>query len=180
MIANKKRVLEELSLQLKPVKRSYHDLVNELGHKKPIYDTTAAQLESELVILEADVIKSRKVLMTLEKSVFGDNCELEVFEAILELMAEEGKFTDDEDAPIKSQSMTARFKKELFEQQLANEELKGKVKQLKDNEENAKRQIKLWTDLKLLMDAKQRCHERQVAAKTERKKSMANQDRLVL
>lgn len=72
------------------------------------------------------------------------------------------------------------MQKEFIEQQSLNDDLKAQLKHLKDNEAAARRQVKLWSDLKVLMDAKKRCLEKQLVARAEQKDAINKQDHLVL
>lgn len=51
---------------------------------------------------------------------------------------------------------------ELNSQQLEKERLKQQQKDFKNNEEKNMRQLKMWRDLKALLDVKQKCLKQQM------------------
>ncbi|XP_063245204.1 intraflagellar transport protein 81 homolog isoform X4 [Bacillus rossius redtenbacheri] len=158
-IASKKAELAPLIKELRALREKHQELNEEYQQKKHAYDTTAAGLESTTSKLEQEVKALRGELMRNESQSHLLEAQCLVQQAKLDDLAAELRYYVSSSPADKSRSMRERLGQAISEQERLSRQLKEDQQQVKEGQHNRAHQVKLWTDLSMLLDCKKKCME---------------------
>lgn len=159
-IATKKAQLAPIIKELRPLREKCQELTAEYEQKKRVYDTTAAGLESTTAKLEQEVQNVKEEIQTSESKYHLLQAESVISQVKLDQLAEEMRFYVGSTAGSeKTKSLRDQLTKKINEQEKLSRQLKEDQRIVKDNQANRSQQMKLWTDLKKLLECKKHCLE---------------------
>uniref|UniRef100_T1L1F1 IFT81 calponin homology domain-containing protein n=1 Tax=Tetranychus urticae TaxID=32264 RepID=T1L1F1_TETUR len=156
----KKSELAPLVKDLRPLRQQCQDLQMDCDRKKSKYDSLAANLESNIVKIESIVKKMRHESNSLLSTKFILEMELEALNAIQSLVDLELRYYVANAVDDREKSWLVKIEKDIANEEEVRNDLRIRMKELQDNENNAKKQSKMWQDLKELMRVKNECFER--------------------
>lgn len=138
--------LQPLIKELKPLRSEYQNLQRTHEEAKSKYDQIATGLDSRFVNLKEEVKELEQRTNSLESSLFKLDCELELLAA--------RKAWVEENSGIDENRIVERLQAEISESTKNLEQLTEKHRQLKENDQMGKTQMKMWADLIKLMKLK--------------------------
>ncbi|CAH8589489.1 unnamed protein product [Dicrocoelium dendriticum] len=167
-INTKRNQLAPILHELRPLRQRIQEVSRMHGEKKAAYDALAAGQESQCVRLEQEFRASRETRKVEESRFFylhaatgiTQNQQRRLHEEIRGYLAG-GNLTGPVTAEASRSGATERaqtyreiYTRKINEQEATTKSLKEEQKQLLERETNGYRQVKLWNDLALLMEAK--------------------------
>jgi len=151
-ITDKKSSLAPIIKELRPLRQQCQELTVEYGEKKGIYDTTAAGLESNMSKLEQEVKVYREEVTHEESRYHYIKAMIEILEVQQERIESEMKQYISSDNNKKS--LRDQYSQKIHEQDNQGKQLREQQKYVKENHAPSMTQMKMWSDLSLLLKCK--------------------------
>lgn len=158
-ISSRKAQLAPIIKELRPLREQCQEITAEYEQKKQIYDSTAAGLESTTAKIEQEVQNLRDELNSGESARELIKAESAIANVKLECVEEEMRYYVSNSPADKNKSLREKLSHLITEQEKLSRQLKDDQRLVKENQANRERQMKLWADLKKLMECKKQCHE---------------------
>lgn len=162
-ISQIKNHLQPLIKELKPLRSEHQNLQSIYDEAKSKYDSIATSLDSKFVHLKEEVKELEQRANSLESALFKLNCELE-------LLAAKKSWVEENHRELGENQIIERLQVEISESTKALEQLTDKHRQLKENEQPGKTQMKMWADLIKLMKLKNEIYNYTADKQNESKK----------
>ena len=184
-IKSKKASLAPLLKEVRPVRLKHKDLQAQHAEKKVTYDTVYVGLEAKRSQLDSEVqhLWEKK---TAQESQYH---YLQALKQSAELQqqkvaAEMKSYTTAGKADKSRKSLRDQYTKKVLEQENLGRALRDKQRDVRANHEHNLQQVKMWRELRSLMEAKRESHERRAREREEEKAAQQamidNTDRLVI
>ena len=182
-IASKKASLAPLIREQRPLKEQDRELSASHAEKKSVYESMSANLESKRAQLEHEVRVYQEECIQLESRYHYLHTMKKVLSVQQQQIATEMKaYTVGE--PGKTKTLRDQFTRKIQEQENVGRALKDKKKEVAENHPFAVKQVKMWMDLKKVLECKKIClqqsqvHKAQAAAAQQA--ILAQEDRLII
>jgi hypothetical protein len=144
--------------KLRGFRQKYTDLEAIYNEKKKHYDAVVQNLDSEKNKLEEEVKQLFEEYKTEESRYHSNNIQNEIYDAFLKRIGNEAKFLNTPDKRLSNEfkSYSEFFNAKLRQQENIVKDLKNHQKHIRDNSENYALQVKLFKDLRGLLEIKRR------------------------
>lgn len=183
-IENKKATLAPLIKQVRPLRQQCQELREQHAEKKVTYDGVAAGLQAQRSDLEREVRGLWEESLLEESRCHYLNCMLKSLELQKERVAAEMRSYVSSDQAERRKSLRDQYTKKIQEAENRGKALRDKQKEVKKTHASCLNQVKMWKDLKKLMEVKRECFAQSQKEKSEAKaaeeKIMAEENRLVI
>ena len=128
------------------------------SEKKKAFDNIVMNLDQEKERIEGEVKQIFNDYRDDERKYHYNNIQTEIFDAFLKRISNEAKFLNNPDASLTAEfkSYSVFFNAKLRQQENIVKDLKAHQKHIKDNSENYAEQMKLFKNLKQLLEVKRR------------------------
>ncbi|PAA50779.1 hypothetical protein BOX15_Mlig023972g1, partial [Macrostomum lignano] len=165
-VNEKKNELAPLIRELRPLREEAKKLQLEYDEKKSNYERQSAGVEEKRMKLEQEV-------KALREECQGEESRYAYMKGMLDILDTQHQRVQDELRAYKSQDPNDKkkptlrdvFKKKIAEQENIGKSLREKQKAVRDAQQPAMKQVKMWSDLLRLMDCKIACQAKaEVAA----------------
>ncbi|PAA94343.1 hypothetical protein BOX15_Mlig015875g1, partial [Macrostomum lignano] len=165
-VNEKKNELAPLIRELRPLREEAKKLQLEYDEKKANYERQSAGVEEKRMKLEQEV-------KALREECQGEESRYAYMKGMLDILNTQHQRVQDELRAYKSQDPNDKkkptlrdvFKKKIAEQENIGKSLREKQKAVRDAQQPAMKQVKMWSDLLRLMDCKIACQAKaEVAA----------------
>ena len=189
VIRSKKASLAPLLKEIRPLRQQHKELQGHHAEKKVTYDAVYVGLEAKRSQLESEVHQlweektgheSRyHFLQALKQSV---ELQQQKVAAEMKSYTKAGKATAGTDKSRKS--LRDQYTRKILEQENLGRALRDKQRDVRANHEHNLKQVKMWRDLRSLLQAKRESYETRAQEKAEEKAAQQamidNPDRLVI
>jgi intraflagellar transport protein 81 len=157
-VKDKKQKLAPEIKKLRGFRQRYTDLELVYNEKKKQYDAVVQNLESEKAKLEDEVKTLFDDYKTEETRFHSNNIQNEIYDAFLKRIGNEAKFLNTPDKRLSQEfkSYSEFFNAKLRQQENIVKDLKNHQRHIKDNSENYALQVRLFKDLRTLLEVKRR------------------------
>lgn len=157
-VKDKKQKLAPEIKKLRGFRQKYTDLETVYLEKKKAYDSVVANLDSEKARLEEEVKALFDDYKAEETRFHSNNIQNEIYDAFLKRIGNEAKFLNTPDKRLSQEfkSYSEFFNAKLRQQENIVKDLKNHQRHIKDNSENYALQVKLFRDLRTLLEIKRR------------------------
>jgi intraflagellar transport protein 81 len=184
MIESKKASLAPLIKNVRPLRQQHQELQAEHVEKKTTYDGVAAGLQSQRSGLEREVRSLWEETLAEESRYHYLNCMLKSLDLEKEKIAAEMRCYVSSDPAEKRKSLRDAYTRKIQEAENSGKALRDKQKDTKECHESSLNQVKLWRDLKRIMEVKKesflQSQQERSQAKAAEDKIMAEENRLVI
>lgn len=191
VITAKKASLAPLLKEVRPLRQHHQELQAQHAEKKSTYDTVYAGLEAKRSQLESEV-RSHWEEKTAHESQYH---YLQALKRSIELQQQKvatemrnytssgaGKAADK--TSDKRKSLRDQYTRKILEQENLGRALRDKQKDVRANHAQNLKQVKMWQDLRSLLQAKRESYKKMAKEKEEEKAAqqamIENTDRLVI
>lgn len=183
-IESKKAYLAPLIKKVRPLRQHYQELQGEHAEKKMNYDGVAAGLQAERSGLEREVHTLWEETLVEESRYHYLQCMLKSLNLQQERVAEEMHCYISSDPAEKHKSLRDQFTRKIQEAENLGKSLRDKQKEIKESHSNSLNQVKMWKDLKRMLEVKRECfmqtQQERSQAKAAEEKIIAEENRLVI
>ncbi|XP_052216960.1 intraflagellar transport protein 81 homolog isoform X2 [Dreissena polymorpha] len=187
-IAEKKGALAPIIKELRPLRQQAQELTVEYNDKKKAYDTKAAGLESNMAKLEAEVRGLHEELTQEESRYHYLHCMMGLLHQQEKRVHEEMKSYTSQDMSARKRNFREQYVRKIQEQENLAKGLREQQKGVREGQQGALQQMKMWRDLERLIECKRACLERQAGfgggqagySYMEQPPAVLEDDRLVL
>ena len=185
-IRSKKESLAPLLKEVRPVRQQHKELQAAHAEKKTTYDAVYVGLEAKRSQLESEAQQLWEEKTAHESRYHYLHALKQSVELQQQKVAAEMKcYTSSGKAGDKSRkSLRDQYTRKILEQESLGRALRDKQKDVRGNHEHNLKQVKMWQNLRSLLQAKQESHEARAREKEEEKMAQQamihNPDRLVL
>lgn len=157
-VKDKKQKLAPEIKKLRGFRQKYTDLEAIYNEKKKQYDAVVQNLDQEKSKLEDEVKALFDDYKTEETKYHSNNIQNEIYDAFLKRIGNEAKFLNTPDKRLSQEfkSYSEFFNAKLRQQENIIKDLKNHQRHIKDNTENYALQVKLFKDLRTLLEIKRR------------------------
>ena len=185
VIRSKKESLAPLLKEVRPVRQQHKELQAAHAERKVTYDTVYVGLEAKRSHLESEVHQLWEV-KTAQESQYH---HLQALKHSVELQqqkvaAEMKSYTSKGAADKSRKSLRDQYTRKILEQENLGRALRDKQKDVRGNHEHNLNQVKMWGQLRSLLQAKRESYEARAREKEEEKMAQQamidNTDRLVI
>ncbi|KAK1892674.1 Intraflagellar transport protein 81 like [Dissostichus eleginoides] len=181
MIVDKKSALAPIITELRSLRQCCQESSQEYEEKKAQYESCTAGLESNRSKLDQEVKALRDDTSQEENRYHYINSMSEVIEKQIQRAAEEMKAYVSSDPQEKKKAIREVYMKNISEQELLGKKLREKQKLVRESHAANMEQMKLWSDLHTLMEAKRQSFiQSQSQTSIGRVIQEGGEDRLVL
>lgn len=175
-IAQKKNSLAPIIVELRPLRQQCQEMTIEYDERKSVYETTAAGLESNISKLDQEVRGSHEDVLNLERKFHQLNAMIEITDLQMNRIEEEMKLYVLNNSTKKS--YRDQYTQKIHEQEVLGKSLKEQQKYVRESHGPNLLQMKMWSDLLLLMKAKKTVSDQNVFR--DQSPTHYEQDHLVL
>lgn len=183
-IESKKAFLAPLIKNVRPLRQQHQELQGEHAEKKVTYDGVAAGLQAQRSGLEREVHTLWEETLAEESRHHYLHCMLKSLDLQKERVAAEMRCYVSSDPAEKRKSLRDQYTRKIQEAENRGKALRDKQKEIKENHASSLNQVKLWKDLKRMMEVKRECfvqsQQEKSQAKAAEEKIMAEENRLVI
>ena len=183
-IESKKASLAPLIKEVRPLRQQCQELQAEHAEKKLTYDGVAAGLQAQRSGIEREVHALWEETLMEESRCHYLQCMLQSLELQQERVAAEMRSYVSSDPAEKRKSLRDQYTRKIQEAENLGKGLRDKQKEIKKTHTNSLNQVKMWKDLKKLMEVKKQCfmqsQQEKCEAKAAEEKIMAEENRLVI
>ena len=157
-VKDKKQKLAPGIKKLRGYRQKYTDLEAIYNEKKKQYDAVVQNLDGEKNKLEEEVKQLFEEYKGEESRYHSNNIQNEIYEAFLKRIGNEAKFINTPDKRLSNEfkSYSEFFNAKLRQQENIVKDLKNHQRHIKDNSENYALQVRLFKDLRGLLEVKRR------------------------
>lgn len=183
-IESKKAFLAPLIKSVRPLRQQHQELQAEHAEKKQTYDGVSAGLQAQRSGLEREVHALWEETLAEESRYHYLQCMLKSIDLQKERVAAEMRCYVSSDPAEKRKSLRDQLTCKIQEAENRGKALRDQQKEIKESYTSTLNQVKLWRDLKRMMEVKKECflqsqHEKS-QAKAAEEKIMAEENRLVI
>ena len=189
VIRSKKASLAPLLKEIRPLRQQHKDLQAQHAEKKVTYDAVYIGLEVKRLQLETEVRQLWEEKTTHESQyhylqALKQSVELQQQKVAAEMKSytTAGKTAASGDKSRKS--LRDQYTRKILEQENLGRALRDKQKDVRANHEHNLRQVKMWGELRSLLEAKRESYKTQAREKAEERAAqqamIENTDRLVI
>ena len=189
-ITAKKTSLAPLLKEVRPIRQQHQALQAQHAEKKSTYDTAHAGLEAKRSHLESEVQQHWEektaheseyhYLQALKRSI---ELEQQKVASEMKIYTSSGKGATDKTANQRK-SLRDQYTRKVLEQENLGRALRDKQKDIRANHEHNLKQVKMWQELRSLLQAKQESYKTTAKEHAEEKAAkqamIENTDRLVI
>lgn len=183
-IESKKAFLAPLIKNVRPLRQHHQELQGEHAEKKVTYDGVAAGLQAQRSGLDREVHTLWDETLSEESRYHYLHCMLKSLDLQKERVAAEMRCYVSSDPVEKRKSLRDQYTRKIQEAENHGKGLRDKQKEIKENHASSLNQVKLWKDLKRMMEVKRECfvqsQQEKSQAKAAEEKIMAEENRLVI
>lgn len=183
-IESKKAFLAPLIKNVRPLRQQHQELQAEHAEKKVTYDGVAAGLQAQRSGLDREVRGLWEETLAEESRYHYLQCMLKSLDLQKEKVAAEMRCYVSSDAAEKRKSLRDQYTRRIQEAENQGKALRDKQKEVKETHSSSLNQVKLWKDLKKMMELKKECfvqsQQERSQAKAAEEKIMAEENRLVI
>ncbi|WAR28259.1 IFT81-like protein, partial [Mya arenaria] len=166
----------------------FQELTTEYNDRKQAYDTAAAGLESNMAKLEAEVRGLHEECTQEESRYHYLNCMMGLLQQQEKRVHEEMKSYTSQDMTARRKNFREQYVRKVQEQENLAKGLREQQKSVRDGQQDAVHQMKMWRDIERLLECKRMCLERQAGRGggqagynyMEQQPAVLEDDRLVL
>eukprot|EP00347_Sterkiella_histriomuscorum_P000891 403374126 len=157
-VKEKKQKLAPEIKKLRGFRQKFSDLEAIYNEKKKQYDAVVQNLDQEKNKLEDEVKTLFEDYKQEETRFHHNNIQNEIYDAFLKRIGNEAKFLNTPDKRLSNEfkSYSDFFNAKLRQQENIMKDLKSHQRHIKDNSENYSLQVRLFKDLKSLLEIKRR------------------------
>ena len=191
VIRSKKASLAPLLKEVRPLRQQHKELQGQHAEKKVTYDAVYGGLEAKRSQLEAEVRQHWEektahesqyhYLQALKQSV---ELQQQKVAAEMKSYTTAGKTAAAAAGDKSRKPLRDQYTRKILEQENMGRALRDKQKDVRGNHEHNLRQVKMWRELRSLLEAKRESHETREREKAEEKAAqqamIENPDRLVI
>lgn len=183
-IESKKAFLAPLIKSVRPLRQQHQELLAVHAEKKQTYDGVSAGLQAQRSGLEREVHALWEETLAEESRYHYLQCMLKSIDLQKERVAAEMRCYVSSDPAEKRKSLRDQLTRKIQEAENHGKALRDQQKEIKESFTSTLNQVKLWRDLKRMMEVKKECflqsqHEKS-QAKAAEEKIMAEENRLVI
>lgn len=155
-LKEKKSKLAPQIRQLRTSRQKYQEMEVKYNEKKKAYDNTVMNLESEKNKLNSDIDKAWGEYKSEETKYHYMNIQSKIYEVMQKRLKEENAYLKKPDARLSDdlKSFNELYIHKLKNQEQISVDLRKHQRYVKDNYENATRQVELFSNLKNLLEMK--------------------------
>ena len=155
-VKDKKQKLAPEIKKLRGFRQKFTDLEAIYNEKKKQYDAVVQNLDQEKNKLDEDVKQLFDDYKQEETKYHYNNIQNEIYDAFLKRIGNEAKFLNTPDKRLSAEfkSYQEFFNAKLRQQENIVKDLKNHQRHIRDNTENYSLQVKLFKDLKTLLELK--------------------------
>ena len=190
-ITAKKASLAPLLKEVRPLRQQHQELQAQHAEKKVTYDTVYAGLEAKRSHLESEVRayweektgheSQFHYLQAMKRSI---ELQQQKVAAEMKSYTSGGAGKDREKTTDKRKSLRDQYTRKILEQENLGRALRDKQTEVRNNHGHSMQQVKMWQDLRSLLQAKRESYETATRQKAEEKAAqramIENTDRLVI
>lgn len=160
-IAEKKGALAPIIKELRPLREQAQELTAEYTQKKQAYDTASAGFESNMAKLEQEVRGLHEECTQEESRFHYLNCMLDILRRQEKRVHEEMKSYTSSDMSARKKNYREQYVKKIQEQENLAKGLREQQKSVREGQQGALSQMKMWKDVERLLECKRQCLELQ-------------------
>lgn len=183
-IESKKAFLAPLIKEVRPLRQQHQELQAEHAEKKLTYDGVAAGLQAQRSGLEREVHVLWEETLAEESRYHYLHCMLKSLDLQKERVAAEMRCYVSSDAADKRKSLRDQYTRKIQEAENLGKALRDQQKEIKETHPSSLNQVKMWSDLKKIMEVKRECflqsQQERSQAKAAEEKIIAEENRLVI
>lgn len=183
-IESKKAFLAPLIKKVRPLRQEYQELQGEHAEKKLNYDGISAGLQARRSGLESEVHMLWEETLAEESRYHYLQCMFKSLELQRERVAAEMRCYISSDPAEKRKSLRDQYTRKVQEAENLGKALRDKQKETKETHVSSLNQVKMWKDLKKILEVKRECfvqsQQEASQAKAAEEKIMAEENRLVI
>ena len=183
-IESKKAFLAPLIKDVRPLRQQHQELQGEHAEKKLTYDGVAIGLQTQRAALEREVRAYWEETIAEEGRYHYIQCMLESLKWQQEKVAAEMRAYVSSDTAEQKKSLRDQYTRKIQEAENLGKGLRDKQKELKESHTSSLNQVKMWKDLKKLLQVKKECfaqgQREKTQAKAAERKMIAEENRLVI
>ena len=184
-IAKKKASLAPLIKELRPLRQQHQELTATHTERKMAYDVMFAGLESNRARLEQEVRAYWEECTSEESQYHLLQCQMQSLGLHRQRVAAEMKTYVSSNAAEKKKSLRDQFTQKIQEQEKLGKALRDKQKAVRESHGSSVKQVKMWKDLKWLLQVKHECHQQSLqqqrhTAENQQAMMAKGEERLVL
>ncbi len=183
-IESKKAFLAPLIKTVRPLRQQYQELQGEHAEKKMTYDGVSAGLRAQRSGLEREVSTLWEETLAEESRYHYLNCMLKSLDLQKERVAAEMRCYVSSDPAEKRKSLRDQYTRKIQEAENLGKALRDQQKEIKETHSSSLNQVKMWNDLKKIMEVKRECfvqsQQERSQAKAAEEKIIAEENRLVI
>lgn len=183
-IGSKKASLAPLIKKVRPLRQQCQELQAEHAEKKITYNGVAAGLQAQRSDLEREVQALWEETLLEESRCHYLHCMLQSLELQQERVASEMRGYVSSEPAERRKSLRDQYTRKVQEAENVGKGLRDKQKETKKEHSSSLNQVKMWKDLRKLMEVKRECflqsQQEKSEAKAAEEKIMAEENRLVI
>ena len=183
-IESKKSLLAPLIKEVRPLRLKHQELLAEHTEKKSLYDGVAVGLQVQRSGLDQEVLSLWSEVMSMETNYHYLQCKLKSLQLQEEKVAAELRSYVGSGSAETKKSLRNEYTVKIQEAEAVGRALRDKQKELKETHVTSLEQVKMWRELKKLMEIKKECFLREQEelsrAKAVERKMIAEENRLVI
>lgn len=184
IIESKKASLAPLIKNVRPLRQRHQELQGEHAEKKVTFDGVAAGLQAQRSGLEREVHTLWEETLGEESRYHYLHCMLQSLDLQKERVAAEMRCYVSADPVEKRKSLRDQYTRTIQDAENRGKALRDKQRDVKESHASSLNQVKLWKDLKRMMEVKRECFVQSQREKSQAKaaedKIMAEENRLVI
>ena len=157
-VKDRKQQLAPEIQKLRSLRQQMQEIEGIHSEKKKVYDNVVMNLDQEKERIEGDVQQVFNDYRDDERKYHSNNIQGEIFDAFMKRIANEASFMNNPEKRLTNEfkSYSDFFTAKLKQQENIVKDLKAHQKHIKDNLENYGQQMKLFRNLKTLLEVKKK------------------------
>ncbi len=183
-IESKKSCLAPLIKEVRPLRLKHQEILAEHTEKKSLYDGVAVGLQVQRSGLDQEVLSLWSEVAGMETNYHYTHCKLKSLQLQEERVAAEVRSYVGSTSTEGKKSLRDEYTVKIQEAEAVGRALRDKQKELKESQSSSLEQVKMWRELKKLLEMKKECflkeQEERSHAKAVEQKMIAEENRLVI
>jgi len=184
-IESKKSLLAPLIKEVRPLRMKHQELLAEHTEKKALYDGVAVGLQVQRSGLDQEVLSLWSEVASMETNYHYTRSKLKLLQLQEDRVAAELRsYVGSNTSGDTKKSLRDEYTVKIQEAEAVGRALRDKQRELKESQTSSLEQVKMWRELKKLMEMKKECflreQEEMSQAKAVERKMIAEENRLVI